>query len=61
MILLLAVGIGSSVRVENRTDTSLFMHSDSIPPHSPTPIPGLTVHGAAGAKTISCSQQQPIS
>ena len=24
-----------------------------IPPHSPTPIPVLTVHGAAGAKAIS--------
>ena len=29
MILLLAAGIGSSARAENRTDTSLFMKSDS--------------------------------
>lgn len=29
MISLLAAGIGSSVQAENRTDTSLFMKSDS--------------------------------
>ena len=29
MILLLAAGIGPSARAENKTDTSLFMKSDS--------------------------------
>ena len=34
--------------------TTADWHDTTIrPPHSPTPIPALSVHGAAGAKAIS--------
>ena len=37
----------------NAKPVRVYSGSDIIPPHSPTPIPVLTVSGAAGAKAIS--------
>ena len=39
-------------------DRGMVSEENIIPPHSPTPIPVLTVSGAAGARANSCSRNE---